>query len=158
MAGPGVDIFAAGSNVMSACSNVDDIGGGQTYYWNSNYKQINIGGTSMASPQVAGIVSFYLEQYPNASPSTVKDWAVNNGTYTIYKPYDAEDNDYSNNRSQWGGNAPVAFSSSQGALVSTVQNNWAVANTVYIKTDSSFWTIVQNIYTKTSANTWQKVY
>ena len=158
MAGPGVDIFAAGSNVMSACSNVDDIGGGQTYYWNSNYKQINIGGTSMASPQVAGIVSFYLEQYPNASPSTVKDWAVNNGTYTIYKPSDAEDNDYNNNRSQWGGNAPVAFSSSQGALVSTVQNNWAVANTVYIKTDSSFWTIVQNIYTKTSANTWQKVY
>ena len=158
MAGPGVDIFAAGSNVMSACSNVDDIGGGQTYYWNSNYKQINIGGTSMASPQVAGIISFYLEQFPNASPSTVKDWAVNNGTYTIYKPYDAEDNDYSNNRSQWGGNAPVAFSSSQGALVSTVQNNWAVANTVYIKTDSSFWTIVQNIYTKTSANTWQKVY
>jgi len=158
MAGPGVDIFAAGSNVMSACSNVDDIGGGQTYYWNSNYKQINIGGTSMASPQVAGIVSFYLEQNPNASPSTVKDWTVNNGTYTIYKPSDAEDNDYNNNRSQWGGNAPVAFSSSQGALVSTVQNNWAIANTVYIKTDSSFWTMVQNIYTKTDANTWQKVY
>lgn len=157
MAGPGVDVFAAGSNIMSTVSNVNSYSG-QPYFWNSNFKQVNISGTSMATPQITGIISLYLQENPTANVSQVSSWIKNNGTYTIYNSNVATANDYTNNRSQWGGNAPVAFSSSQGAMVKTAINSWEIANTVYIKTGLTTWDPVSNIFVKTDANTWKQVY
>jgi subtilisin family serine protease len=156
-AGPGVDIFAAGSNVMSACSNTN-IKSGQAYYWDNNFKQVNIGGTSMASPQIAGISTLYLQNNPTATSAEVKSWLLDNATYTIYKTNDPQADDYSNDRSQWGGDAPVVYSASQGLVIKTDVNTWNGLANVYVKTDSSTWTQVQNIYTKTDSSTWKQTY
>jgi subtilisin family serine protease len=46
---------------MSATSTTNKWGGGsQNYYLNSSYRQTNISGTSMATPQVAGVAALVL--------------------------------------------------------------------------------------------------
>lgn len=109
-AGPGVNIFASGSNVMSACSNTNTKNG-QPYYWNNNFKQVNINGTSMASPQVAGIAALYLQVNPTATPAEVKSALTTVATTTMIGNVSTNPsgNDYSNTISQWGGNAGVAY-------------------------------------------------
>lgn len=55
-----VDIFAPGSDITSA--------------WHTGNNSINtIGGTSMASPHVAGVAALYLANKPNASPAQVEN-------------------------------------------------------------------------------------
>jgi len=70
--GPGVDIYAAGHNIISASSNINRIGG-VTYFDNPSFKQINISGTSMASPQVCGLGAIYLQANPDWSPAQLRD-------------------------------------------------------------------------------------
>ena len=104
--GTGVDIYAAGTNIMSATSTTNKWGGGsQNYYLNSSYKQTNISGTSMASPQVAGVAACLLELYPNWSPSKLKQYLLDNAGVAIQN--DGADNDWTNDRSLKGGEAKV---------------------------------------------------
>lgn len=112
MAGPGVDIFAAGSNIMSSCSNVEALP--QTpgdYYWNTSFKQINISGTSMSSPQVAGIAALIAQANPTATPAQVKNRLLTVATTTMIGNVatNPSGTDYGNTVSQWGGNAGVAY-------------------------------------------------
>lgn len=108
-AGEGVDIFAAGTDIISCCSNINDMSfyNPQPYYLNSNYKQVNISGTSMASPQVAGITSLYLQNNPSATPSQVKTWLLDNASSTVFKT--SLNNDYTITNSQWGGDTQVLY-------------------------------------------------
>jgi subtilisin family serine protease len=109
-AGPGVDVFAAGSNVMSAMSTTNVFSGNtDSYHINSSFKQGNISGTSMASPQIAGITTLFLENNLTATPAQVKSWIKSKATSTIYKTN--ADNDYTDQRSQWGGDVKVAWAS-----------------------------------------------
>jgi subtilisin family serine protease len=109
-AGPGIDIFAAGSNIMSSCSNINVFGSSAaSYHLNSAYKQANISGTSMATPQVAGITTLFLENNLTATPAQVKGWLKLKATETIYKTN--LDDDYTSQRSQWGGDVKVVYSS-----------------------------------------------
>lgn len=99
--GPGVSIYAPGSNIMSATSNTNRWGSGsQSYYLNANYRQTNISGTSMASPQMAGLCALFLSMNPFATPAQVKSWLINQSTSVIYST--GLDNDYSNSRSIQG--------------------------------------------------------
>ncbi len=83
--GPGIDVYAPGSNVMSATSTTNSWGAGsQDYYWNTSYKQTNISGTSMAAPQVAGVVALYLETTPKAKPAQIKSVITNKAGAAIY--------------------------------------------------------------------------
>jgi len=59
-AGPRTDIFSAGTNIMSA-HNTPGVADPR----NSSYYKTNLSGTSMASPQVTGIIACALETYPN---------------------------------------------------------------------------------------------
>jgi subtilisin family serine protease len=81
--GPGVDIWAPGTNIMSSCSTTTRFSA-QNYYNNSSYRQVNISGTSMASPQVAGVCALILQQNPSWTPSQVKTSLLTKGTATIY--------------------------------------------------------------------------
>ena len=69
--GPGVDIFSAGENIISACSTTTRFGNTQ-YFGDSNFKQTNISGTSMASPQVCGVGAIYLQADPSLTPAQLK--------------------------------------------------------------------------------------
>ena len=104
--GEGIDIFAAGTDIMSCCSNINTKSA-VAYHLNSNFKQVNIYGTSMASPQVAGVASLYLQNNPTATPAQVKTWLLSNASSTVFKT--SVNNDYTELSSQWGGDVRVLY-------------------------------------------------
>ena len=72
--GPRVDLYSPGSNIISA---LHPAGGGVTLVddsRNSSYKLGKYNGTSMASPQVCGVIACLLEQYPNMNQSDVENY------------------------------------------------------------------------------------
>ena len=157
-AGPMVDIFASGSNVQSAWSS-NSATPGSTYYANSSFKQYNENGTSMASPQIAGIAGLYLQAHPTATPAQVKSALTTIATATMIGNISTNPsgNDYGNTVSQWGGNAGVAFQSIQG--LQQIKNNsgsWQSVANVYVKGVSS-WEPVRAIYNKTTSG-WIQVF
>ena len=69
--GPRVDVYAPGVNIISS---LHTSGGDATLVndsRNSSYKLGKYDGTSMASPQVCGVLACLLEQYPNMSQSDI---------------------------------------------------------------------------------------
>lgn len=71
--GDAVDIYSAGSNIMSAMSTTHRSTFSTGYYdSNNNYLRGTLQGTSMASPQVAGVVACYLQTNPGVSPLDLK--------------------------------------------------------------------------------------
>lgn len=72
--GPGVDIYAPGTSIISAWNNsnnatfvADTRGGGNL---------AKISGTSMASPQVCGVLACALEIYPNMTQEQAKEYIL----------------------------------------------------------------------------------
>jgi subtilisin family serine protease len=63
-----VDIFAPGNDIKSA-------------WYNGGY--VNLSGTSMASPHVAGAAAQVLQLFPNASPSDVEQYLKNYATKNV---------------------------------------------------------------------------
>jgi subtilisin family serine protease len=100
--GPGIDIWAPGANVVSCCSNTNDFSA-VSYFKDSGFKQINLSGTSMASPQVCGVSALYLQLNPSISPASLKNWLIKSAVSntTIYTSN--LNNDYTNTRSLMGG-------------------------------------------------------
>jgi serine protease len=99
-AGPGVHAWAPGSNIRSACSNTNSFGA-STYYANTSFKQVNLSGTSMAAPQIAGMLALYLQVNSHATPAQCQAWIQSK---TVNQVFTTEsETDYTNNRSVWGG-------------------------------------------------------
>ena len=128
-AGPGVDVYACGTDIMSSCSNTNTKSG-VAYFNDSNFKQVNIGGTSMAAPQICGMAACYLQINPNISPSNLKQWIINNSTDLIVST--GLNNDYTNGRSLLGGNQRVAYfpfnQASSGSISSVSISGVSLAN------------------------------
>lgn len=61
------------------------------------YKQCNISGTSMASPQVCGLGALFLQLNPQATPADFSAWVIRNSVPALYST--GLDNDYTNSRS-----------------------------------------------------------
>jgi subtilisin family serine protease len=75
--GLGVDVFAPGESIMSAIpatSNIATNVGTVDYPFNPDYKSTKISGTSMASPQVTGVVACMLEARPSYNQTQVRAW------------------------------------------------------------------------------------
>ena len=104
--GPAVDIYAPGTYVMSACSTTNDKSG-QNYYANSSYKQVNISGTSMAGPQVAGVLCLLLSVNPQLTPAELK--TLVHSLCTTDKIYDPADGNFANWRNLNPGSTPKRF-------------------------------------------------
>ena len=132
--GPGVNIWAPGTDIMSATSNTNAFSG-QNYHLNASFKQVNISGTSMATPQVAGVAALYLQKYPTATPSYTKlqlQLATGNKIYTT-----GLSTDYSNSRSLLGSLQYVLYSAFQ-AESSTSPLYIVAPNLVFGGTNISF--------------------
>lgn len=63
--GPRVDVWAAGTDIVSGGTN------SSTYYYQN-------GGTSMSTPQVAGVCCLLLQMNPGMTPAQVRAWIQNN--------------------------------------------------------------------------------
>ena len=104
--GPGVTIYAPGTNIMGACSTVNEFTD-EPYHLNSSYRQMNISGTSMASPQVAGVCALFLEANPRLRPAQLKSAILANAGTAIYDT--GVNNDWTNYRSLKGGSLKVLY-------------------------------------------------
>ena len=82
--GPGVTVYAPGTNVMAGTSTINKWGSGSAdYESNTSFKQTNISGTSMASPQVAGMAASVLQANPGMTPAQMKTYIHNNATQDL---------------------------------------------------------------------------
>jgi subtilisin family serine protease len=94
--GPRVDVWAPGTNIVSTCSTTNAFGATTAYPFNASYLIMSISGTSMASPQVAGVLACALEIYPGMKQEEAKAYIVayaKSGqlTATSGGPTDAQD-------------------------------------------------------------------
>lgn len=93
--GPGISVWAPGEYIMSAIpatSSIATSAGTVEYPTNSSFKSTKISGTSMAAPQVTGVIAGLLEARPEYNQSSVSSWISTNastsrlsdtaGTYT----------------------------------------------------------------------------
>jgi len=69
--GPGVDIWAPGTSIMSSYT------GGVSDSRNGSYFLGKLNGTSMASPQVCGVLACALEQNPHWNQTQAKQYILN---------------------------------------------------------------------------------
>lgn len=101
--GPAVEIYAVGDRVISAQPNNQ----GDDYYLDSNYKQDKYSGTSMAAPQICGIMACILQVHPDWTPGQVKQYLINNSQSELYDT--GNDDDYTTTDSIKGGPARIAY-------------------------------------------------
>ena len=77
--GPRVDIFSPGDNIISSVNDGTVTGGSVTTVTdprNASYVLAKYDGTSMASPQVCGVLACLLEQYPSMNQSDIEDYLI----------------------------------------------------------------------------------
>jgi subtilisin family serine protease len=126
--GPGVSIWAPGTDIMSATSTTNKWGGGsQNYYLNSSYKQTNISGTSMATPQVAGVAALVLQLNPTYTPAQVRTSLINNAGSVLYST--GLTNDYSNTRSLLGSTQKILYANYNLATTTTTTTSTSTTST-----------------------------
>lgn len=105
--GPGISLYAAGSRIMSAMSEVNDDNSTFVYFYDFNFKQQLLSGTSMASPQVAGLCAMLLQSHLDWSPDQVYNWILSHAQEEMYST--GLDNDYSVNSSIHGGQNALSY-------------------------------------------------
>jgi hypothetical protein len=94
--GPGCNIWAPGTYIMSATSNDYNVNKFTpiNYGSNASYKQMSISGTSMAAPQVAGLCCLHLEVFPDLAPAEIQKRILGESKEVMSTT--SADNDYQN--------------------------------------------------------------
>jgi len=106
--GPGVNIWAPGGGIMSSSSNVNVFSNEYEYPGNASFKVSAISGTSMSSPQVAGVLAQYLQVKPNLTPVQALNKLISDSKDVIFTT--DLDNDYENFSSLQGSPNRLLFS------------------------------------------------
>lgn len=79
--GSQVDIYAAGETIQSSLNtNQYATVGAFTDSRDSNYEGAKYYGTSMASPQVAGVLAILAESWPNMTQAEAQQWLIDNAS------------------------------------------------------------------------------
>jgi subtilisin family serine protease len=109
--GPGVSVYAPGTDIMSAMSTTNIFGAttiNNPYPANSNFLINNISGTSMAAPQVSGVLALWLQLNPAATPAQGLTF-INATAKTAQLYQTGLTNDYTEARSLLGSTNRFAF-------------------------------------------------
>lgn len=104
--GDAVNIWAAGARIISSVSNNAS---GSTYHENSSYKQAKYNGTSMSSPQVAGMCACLMQAHPDWTPTQVQNYMTSNSQDNLYSTGSEVDYTTSDYRSILGSTGKVAY-------------------------------------------------
>ena len=109
--GPGVNIYVAGDYVNSALSNVnndyDVVYPVRTYQKDPGFKEAKVSGTSMASPNMAGLCALLLQVHPDWTPTQVMKYFESNAQLTLKNQGTTQD--YTNYESLLGGEPRIAY-------------------------------------------------
>ena len=105
--GPGVTVYAAGSRIISAISQVNDDNSNTQYFLNNSFKQQLLSGTSMAAPQIAGISALVYQMHPDWEPRQVVNFVKSRALPALYTS--GQSNDYTNQYSVHGGETKIAY-------------------------------------------------
>lgn len=137
--GPGVNIWAPGTNIISSCSNqnvfnTDSVG---FYDQNSQFKIANIGGTSMASPQVAGVIALHLQTNPTVTPETMKEIIINDSKAVVYST--GNDSDYTSQTSIMGSPNRFLFNRYSGQPFGTSGSFTATQLNLAVENETPAW-------------------
>ena len=79
--GPAIDVFAAGVDVLSPWNT-----SGTGFYADprdGNYYNRYLQGTSMATPNVCGVLACYLEANPSANRVAARNWLYDRGSIVV---------------------------------------------------------------------------
>jgi subtilisin family serine protease len=121
---------------MSATSTTNKWGGGsQNYYLNASYRQTNISGTSMATPQVAGVAALVLQLNPSYTPAQVRTSLINNAGSVLYST--GLTNDYSNTRSLLGSTQKILYANYNLTTTTTTTSTTTSTSTSTTSTTST---------------------
>jgi len=77
--GPRIDVWSPGSYITSSVFNNTTYSGAVADTRNSNYYQVKINGTSMASPQVTGLLACLLELFPTTTQADAQQYLIDHG-------------------------------------------------------------------------------
>ena len=131
--GPAVNIFAPGTDIMSTAPTTYDTNSYTVYDYpaNTSYKIMSIGGTSMASPQIAGLCALHLEADPNLTPAQLLQKLINDSKSVIQDT--GSTTDYGNyNTSLVGASNRHAFSRyGRQPLNVTTNSKFTLSNTTF---------------------------
>ena len=116
--GPAIDVWAGGHNILSP------YGTGYQDPRNNTFYNYAISGTSMATPQVCGVMALYLESQPQATRAEARNWLLTHGSVEVpstdfYDPYQSNGSTDSN---YWG-NTYSLKSSPRRILYNPFANN-----------------------------------
>ena len=75
--GPAIDVWAAGSTILSPYNT------GHSDPRNSDFNNGYLNGTSMAAPNVSGVIACYLESNPSATRVDARNWLFNHGSVLV---------------------------------------------------------------------------
>lgn len=101
--GPAVDIWTAGQYIISAQpSNM-----GSVYHYNNLFRQAKYSGTSMAAPQMCGMIGCLLQAHPDWTPEQVYNYFTSNAKPTMYD--NGNDADYTNSLTTHGAPNRLAY-------------------------------------------------
>ena len=121
--GPIIDVFAPGANILSCTSNTN-LYGAVTYTLENNsnvyYRQLNLAGTSQASPQVCGVSALYLQENPGATPRQLKNWVTNTAVVSNVIYSSGLTNDFTNYNSIIGAKNIFLYSNIFAPLAATL--------------------------------------
>ena len=98
--GPAIDVWAAGHYIMSPYAGSGSFADPR----DNNFYLRQISGTSMATPNVVGVIATYLESNPSADQAKAREWLFNEGS-TIVSTSDYYDGYQSNSATDifyWG--------------------------------------------------------
>jgi hypothetical protein len=101
--GPGVNIYTAGRYIISAQPNNQ----GSTYFADASYRQAKHSGTSMAAPQMCGMIGLLTQAHPDWTPAQVKKYFESNSVANLNDT--GNNNDYTTSITIHGGPNRVAY-------------------------------------------------
>lgn len=146
-AGPGINIYAPGQNIVSAYSN--SASGGSSYYLDSNYTQQIKSGTSQAAPQVAGVAALIAQVNPQITPAEMKEYLVTKFGQTGDIYTSGQNNDFSNSRSLWGGSDVMLYNPFNTPTAYKITNSGSSSGTAPNISGSTSISVIENTSTST---------